>query len=112
LVYALFFHHFDRKFSAEQGPGLSTVLDYLTRWHEESNKWVDSVVKTVVGESDSNRALVQSWVDRWKGAFLAALSPIAQATMGAAGREALADVNTKLGARLAKLGLQDHGDTL
>jgi phenol hydroxylase P1 protein len=112
LVYALFFHHFDRKFSAEQGPGLSTVLDYLTRWHEESNKWVDSVVKTVVGESDSNRALVQSWVDKWKGAFLAALSPIAQATMGAAGREALADVNTKLGARLAKLGLQDHGDTL
>jgi len=112
LVYALFFNHFDSKFSAENGPGLSTVLDFLTRWHDESNKWVDAVVKPVVAESESNRAQLQAWADHWRTAFLSALSPIAQGIMGPIGRDTLAEINTKLGTRLVKLGLQDHGVAL
>ena len=59
-----------------------------------------------MAESPENRALIQGWAKQWREAFLGALSPLAEASMGADGAAALATVNTALGARLAKLGLE------
>jgi phenol hydroxylase P1 protein len=105
LVYPLFFQKFDAQMAQEYGPGLATVLDYLMRWHDETAKWVDAVIKTAAAESAENRALIQGWAEKWRAAFLAALAPVADASMGPYGATALAEVDAALGARLAKLGL-------
>jgi phenol hydroxylase P1 protein len=49
---------FDGWMGRRFGPALSNVLDHPMRWHEESAKWIDAVVKTAVAESEANRALV------------------------------------------------------
>lgn len=105
LLYPLFFQQLDASMARRYGPGLSTVVDYLMRWHDETARWVDAVVKPVVTESEENRALVQSWVRQWRASFLAALSPLAEATMGADGAAALVAANTALQTRLTKIGL-------
>lgn len=105
LVYPLFYQQLDGWMARRHGVGLATVLDHMTRWHDETAKWVDAVVKTIVAESPENRARVQGWVDHWRTAFAGALAPLAEASMGADGAAALAAVNTALGQRLVKLGL-------
>jgi len=106
LVYPLFYQQVDAWMARRHGVGLATVLDHMMRWQDETAKWVDAVIKTAVAESPENRALIQGWAQQWRGAFLNALSPLAEAVMGADGAAALAAVNTALGARLAKLGLE------
>lgn len=97
---------FDGWMGRRFGPALSNVLDHPMRWHEESAKWIDAVVKTAVAESEANRALVAAWVTRWRAAFLGALQPLATEAMGEPeGSAALATVEAAFGARLAKLGL-------
>lgn len=106
LLYPLMGQQFDAWMANRFGPGLSTVLDHLVRWSDEHAKWVDSVVKTAVAESEANRSLVQGWVDAWRATTLDALSPLATAKMGEVdGAQALAKVNASFATRLGKLGL-------
>ena len=105
LVYALFYGHFDRAFARQHGPALAALLDFLVKWQDETARWVDACVKTAAAESAENRALITGWVMRWRAAWLTALRPLADATMGADGAAALDAVDAALGQRLAKLGI-------
>lgn len=105
LVYPLFYQQLDDWFAQRHGHGLATVLDPLMRWHEETSKWVDSIVKTTLVESPENRALIQSWVTRWSASFVDALVPLAEITMGGDGAAALTAAQAALQSRLIKLGL-------
>lgn len=105
LLYPFFYQHLDALLARRYGPGLSTVMDFVMRWQDESSKWIDAVVKPAVSESPENRALIEGWVVKWRAAFLKALAPLAEATMGADGAPALAAVNEALGVRLSKLGI-------
>jgi phenol hydroxylase P1 protein len=105
LIYPFFYQQLDANLARSYGPGLSTVIDHLMRWFDESGKWSDAVIKTVVAESPENRALVQAWVQTWRERFMGALAPLAATALGDEGRDALQTVNTTLGTRLVKLGL-------
>lgn len=106
LLYPLMAQQFDRWLAERHGPALSTVLDHLVRWYDETAKWVDAVVKTMVAESDANRTLVQGWVNVWRPALLDALRPLAIDAMGEdSGLQAIAAIDQALAARLTKLGL-------
>jgi phenol hydroxylase P1 protein len=106
LVYPFFYQQLDASLARSFGPGLSTVIDHLMRWQDETSKWTDAVIKTVVAESPENRTLVQGWVQQWRERFVAALQPLATTTLGEEGTQALQAVNTALGGRLSKLGLE------
>ncbi len=103
LLYPLFYQRIETYLSRGQGPGLATVVDPLMRWYEETAKWVDAVLKPVIAENPQNRDYVMGWIEKWRGAFLSALTPLAEALMGSNGATALKEVNGDLGARLAKL---------
>lgn len=105
LVYPLFMQQFDAWLARRHGPGLSTLLDYPMRLHDEGVRWADAMVKTAAAESADNQALLSGWARTWRERFLAALKPLAEATMGDEGEVALAQVDAALGVRLAKLGL-------
>ncbi|MGQ0620646.1 MAG: aromatic/alkene monooxygenase hydroxylase subunit beta [Panacagrimonas sp.] len=105
LVYPLFYQQFDSAFAAVHGSALSSLTDYLMRWYEETARWVDATVKTAAAESDENRQLISGWVSKWREAWIDALKPIAEATLGAKADAAMASVVSVLDARAAKLGL-------
>ncbi|WP_028007367.1 aromatic/alkene monooxygenase hydroxylase subunit beta [Solimonas flava] len=106
LVYPFFFQQFDKHIAASHGTGLSTLTDYLLRWHEETAKWVDATVKTAAAENEQNRAAIVGWFLAWREAGIDALKPIAERVLGDAAEAALGAVAAQLDARAAKLGLK------
>ena len=106
LVYPLFYQQFDAAFSAQNGSALSSLTDYLMRWHDETAKWVDASVKTAVAESAANRQLMSGWLGKWRALWVEALTPAVKAVLGDKTDAALASVLATFDARAAKLGLQ------
>ena len=84
---------------------MSTVTDYLSTWHAESDRWVDACIKTAVKESDDNFALLDGWISQWLPGLIDALRPLAHLGLGEAGDAAMDDVAGGLAQRLGKLGL-------
>lgn len=108
LVDALVLRRFEPAWSGAGGDAavMAMLLDFPLRWHEESARWVDAVVKVMAAESESNRALLRDWADAWRSAFAAALRPLARRVLGeAAGDAALRQAEDALQTRLARLGL-------
>ncbi|NDY93758.1 phenol hydroxylase [Ideonella livida] len=117
LVYALCLRGFEGVWSGPAATGLTMLLDHPLRWHEETSRWVDGVMKTVATESDANRALLQGWAAQWRATWRQALAPLAARVLGdAAGATALDLADAALATRLARLGLgaapaQNRADT-
>lgn len=102
LVYDLMYKQFDDFITAEGGSDLALLTEFMTEWHKESSRWVDSVLKTTVAESEQNKELIAGWVNNWKQTAIADLSPLAELAVGEEAINASAEVLNK---RLAKAGL-------
>ncbi|MGE7994057.1 aromatic/alkene monooxygenase hydroxylase subunit beta [Pseudomonas sp. NPDC089554] len=102
LVYPLLFQRLDEQLMARGAGQVGMLTEFMRLWFAESQRWVDALVKTVVGESEGNRALVQGWVEQWRARALEALAPLAAKVPGG---NPLAEVDAAFGARLKKLGL-------
>lgn len=106
LLYPLVFGHFiDDHVALNGGTAVSMLSAFMVEWHEESNRWVDAVVKTAAAESEANQALIQEWTLVWSQRMHDALVPIAQMALGDKGVSTLEDVFTQFQARCKKLGL-------
>lgn len=102
LIYGAFV---DDHLALRGGTAVAMLTAFMPEWHEESAKWVDAVVKTAAAESEANRALIAGWAKTWADRARAALAPVAELALGAAGEAALADARATLDARLQKAGL-------
>lgn len=102
LIYGAFV---DDHLALQGGTAVAMLTAFMPEWHDESAKWVDAVVKTAAAESDANRALIAGWARTWAERARAALAPVAELALGAAGEAALADARATLDARLKKAGL-------
>jgi phenol/toluene 2-monooxygenase (NADH) P1/A1 len=94
---------------AESSGGVSLVmlLDFMSTWMAETQKWVDSVVQTVVRANPTNATLLNDWVAQARVTTLGALAPVAQALHGPElGTQRLAAADQALNKRLTPLGLQ------
>lgn len=102
LLYPLMFQRLDEQWMASGAGQVGMLTEFMRLWFAESQRWVDALVKTVVGESAGNRARVQGWVDHWRGRAFEALAPLAAI---APGSDVLIEVDDAFGARLKKIGL-------
>lgn len=102
LVYDLMYTQLDEKLTDQGAGDVAMLTEFMKLWHKESSRWVDSVLKTTVGESDANKATIGEWVNNWKQSAIADLSPLAAAAVGDEALNASAEVLNK---RLAKAGL-------
>jgi phenol hydroxylase P1 protein len=102
LIYGAFV---DDHLALQGGTAVAMLTAFMPEWHDESAKWIDAVVKTAAAESDANRALIAGWARTWAERARAALAPVAELALGAAGEAALADARATLDARLKKAGL-------
>ena len=102
LVYPLLFHKLDEQLSANGAGQVGMLTEFMRLWFAESQRWVDALLKTVINESAGNKALVESWVDRWSQRSIDALRPLVGLGLD---ELALDAVCSEFAARLKKVGL-------
>jgi len=106
LIYPLIFGNFvDGHVALNGGTAVSMLSAFMLEWHEESNRWVDGVLKAAVAESTANSELISGWANQWAKRAHRALVPIAELAMAHAGDAAMGDVVTLLEARAKKIGI-------
>lgn len=102
LVYDLMYTQFDEAITADGGADIAMLTEFMKEWHKDTSRWVDSVLKTTVAESDENKELIAGWVSKWKQSAITDLSALAEVAVGEEALNASAEVLNK---RLAKAGL-------
>lgn len=87
------------------GSAVAMLTQFQTDWAAENVKWVDAQIKVAVTESESNRALIASWIGKWKARVVPALLPLAQCGLGHRAGAALGEAVEQLDIRIAKAGV-------
>lgn len=104
LLYPLVFEHFEYQFSRQHGPTLSLLVEFMTQWFAETNRWVDAVIKTAAAESEANAKLLAEWIASWRAEVVEALGPYATALLDEDAQSQLQEIDEALAQRAAKLG--------
>ncbi len=102
LLYDLIYTQFDEQITEAGGGDLAMLVEFMNEWYKDSSRWVDSVLKATVAESEDNKNLIAGWVGEWKQRALADLGPLAELAVGDDAINKSAEVLNK---RLAKAGL-------
>ncbi|MDD2545308.1 MAG: phenol hydroxylase [Burkholderiaceae bacterium] len=106
LLFPLIYTHFvDDHLALQGGTAVSMLAAFMPEWHDESSRWVDAVTKVAAAASPENRSLITAWYQTSADQAQAALAPVADIALGAAGAQALSAVRTALDARARKAGL-------
>jgi phenol hydroxylase P1 protein len=103
LVFELFYVQYDQWLNANGAQDVGMLTEFMREWNRDNSRWIDSVLKTAVAESDANKALLGQWLNDWRGRVAEALAPVAQELCG--GTASLEDALLALDKRTAKLGL-------
>lgn len=102
LIYGSFV---DEQLALQGGTAVAMLTAFMPEWHEESARWIDAVIRIAAAESDANRKTITSWARQWADRATAALAPVAELALGAAGKEALAAARARIDERTAKADL-------
>lgn len=102
LVYSLAYGSFDSKGQTRGAHNISLLTEFLTDWHDETIRWVDSVIARVAAESPENESLVAGWISSWKELGAKALEPLAVEILRDGAPEAITAATERLEARAAK----------
>ena len=103
LLFPLIYNHFvDDQLAVQGGTAVAMLTAFMPEWHTESNRWIDAVVKVAAAENADNHSLISSWFQRYADQAQAALAPVAELALGAAGADALLAVRETLNARARK----------
>lgn len=106
MVFPLIYTHFvDDHLAVQGGTAVAMLTAFMPEWHAEANRWVDAVVKVAAAENADNQSLISGWFQRYADQAQAALAPVAEIALGAAGAEALLAVRETLNTRARKAGL-------
>ena len=105
LLSGLAYVEVDQALSAKAGPVVSMLTRFQTEWMADSTKWVDSCLRIGAAENPENKAQLQKWLAHWRARAMKALQPLAVQALGSDADAALARVNARIDARLAKAGL-------
>lgn len=102
LLYDIAYRQFDEAITNEGGRDLAMLIEFMQEWFKDTSRWVDSLLKTTVAESDHNRETILAWVSDWREKAVIDLSPVAEIAVGEGAIDAAAEVLEK---RLKKVGL-------
>lgn len=88
------------------GTAIAMLTAFMPEWHDETNRWVDAVIKAAAAESPANATLLSDWARHWGERVREALAPVARLALGEPGDAALATTQMAWQARAAKAGLR------
>jgi phenol hydroxylase P1 protein len=102
-LYPLVKHIIDRDFVAHGASAISLLTAFMNEWFDETQPWVNAVIKTTVAESDENRQQILAWIEKWQVQAQAAVIAMLQLVDADENDVVLIDeIFTK---RLSKIGL-------
>ncbi|MBM7456769.1 phenol hydroxylase P1 protein [Oceanisphaera litoralis] len=93
----------DRELVAKGAPTMGMLTAFMSEWFNETQPWVNSVLKTVAAESDANRELLSRWIETWQGPAREAVGVLI-AESGGDARD-LEQFDAAFAQRLTKIGL-------
>ncbi len=102
LVGSVLYTQFDEWLTDHQAHDVTMLLEFMQEWKKDRTRWIDSVIKTVVRESDHNKLLVADWSTQWHEKARAALQPVAEKLVG---NTALDMASEELNKNLIKAGI-------
>lgn len=102
LIADLVYTQFDKWLQENQAQDVGMLTEFISNWHKETSRWIDSVVKIASSESVANKAKLEEWIHSWKNKATIALAPLAAEMVGEGALEAAVDTLIK---RLNKSGL-------
>ena len=105
LVYPLMYQSFGDLASASSQTSFVMMTEFMSEWFEEHVRWVDNIIKVTAAESDSNKAQLGKWIEKWQPQILQALQPVAQQALGGSAQAGLDAALAQLSARLSKSGI-------
>ena len=105
LVYPLMYQSFGDLTSSSGQTSFVMMTEFMSEWFEEHVRWVDNIMKVVASESDSNKAQLAKWIQKWQPQILQALQPVAQQALGATAQAGLDAALAQMSARLSKIGI-------
>ena len=103
LIGDLYYCQLDQWLADQDVPDVSMLLEFMQEWQKDRNRWLDSILKLAAAESDSNRAQLLTWADKWSAKASVALTPVALELLG---EDALSQAQDVLATRLNKLGIK------
>lgn len=65
-IYPLVKHIIDRDLVAHGASAISLLTAFMNEWFDETQPWVNSVIKTTAAESEENRAQILLWIEKWQ----------------------------------------------
>lgn len=102
--YRVMYHSLEESLTSRGGGDVAMLLEFMQEWFKDASRWVDNALKTVCAENDENKALVNGWVETWRGRAREAMQAVA-ATTAMDVDAALADADADLDKRLKKAGI-------
>jgi phenol hydroxylase P1 protein len=105
LVYPLMYQSFGDLTSTSGQTSFVMMTEFMSEWYEEHVRWVDNIMKVAAAESDSNKAQLGQWIQKWQPQILQALQPVAQQALGTSAQAGLDAAVAQLSARLSKIGI-------
>ena len=104
-VQHVFYKVLQQELSLAGGRDLAMLTEIMQDCMKDMANWSDSVFKIAAAESDANKALLQSWLDKWSPLVQDAFKPYAQAAFEGNADQVLSDALALVKTRAAKAGL-------
>lgn len=93
----------DRELVGKGASALGMLTAFMSEWYDETQPWVNSVLKTAAAESPANRELLVGWIATWQVPAREAIAALL-AELGSDPQQ-LEHLDEAFIKRLAKLGL-------
>ncbi|VVQ25590.1 Phenol hydroxylase P1 protein [Pseudomonas fluorescens] len=93
----------DRELVGKGASALGMLTAFMSEWYDETQPWVNSVLKTAAAESPANRELLVCWIATWPVPAREAIAALLTA-LGSDPQQ-LAHLDEAFTKRLTKLGL-------
>ena len=102
-LYPLIKHIVDREFVAHGASAVSLLTSFMNEWFDETQPWVNAVIKTTAAESEHNREQILQWIEKWQAQVRPVVAELLQ--LVAAQPEDVALIEEVFTQRLRKIGL-------
>lgn len=105
-IIVVHYQHLDDWLVANGGRDVAMLTEFMQSCFKDLTGWSTSVIKTVVAESDSNKAQCQQWLNKWQDKVMKAYTPLIAKVFGDERASLiLKDINSEIAKRCKTIGL-------
>lgn len=106
LLYPMIYEHIvDTYLSARGAAAVAMLTQFMSNWFNETQKWVNAVVKVAAAESDENKQVMSEWYNTWSQRAVAAQQDIVAIALGEDAADVVTEYQAALTTRMQKNGL-------